>query len=124
MNIRDLIKKARLTARTPDEMLLPERFEEYLDLLEMHAQVSKEELVELKPRLKKSLLSLKEVAERVAKTYGMDPNTLIEQFINPQNIGMELNRSLSDFQYNVAETLEKPKKSGTLSKRKNKNLKV
>lgn len=124
MNVRDLIKKARQTAKTPDEVLLPERFEEYLDLLEMHSQVSEKELVELKPRLKESLLSLREVAERVARTYGMDPNLLIEQFTNPQNIGMELKKSLGDFQNNVAETLEKPRNPGKLSMRKNRNLKV
>lgn len=88
MDLREIIHKARETAKNPDEVLLSERFEEYLDLVDLQAQVTQKEMLELKPRLKNSLNSLKEVADRVALSYGMDPETLIQFFMGQSNIGM------------------------------------
>ena len=124
MDLREIIKKAKQTARSPDEVLLPERFEEYLDLLELSAQVTQKERIELQPRLKQSLLSLKEVAERIARTHGMDPAHLIETFMEPQNIGIDLKQSIQSFERSLNESLELPRKSEALKKRKNRSLKV
>lgn len=124
MDLREIIKKAKQTAKSPDEALLPERFEEYLDLLELMTQVTQKERFELQPRLKKSLSSLKEVAEKVAHAYGIDPAAMIETFINPQNIGIDLRQSIQNFQRNMNESLEISQKSHSFKKRKNRNLKV
>lgn len=124
MDIREIIRKAKQTAKNPDEVLLPERFEEYLDLLEMRTKATKEELAEIQPRLKKSLAALKEVADRVSISYGMDPSLLIDFFMNQQNVMPGLKQSIQSIQRDMNEPLEAPKKPTRLTKRKNKNLKV
>ncbi len=121
MDIREVIKKAKQAARTPDEVLLPERFEEYLDLLEMRTLAGKEELKEINLRLQQCFASLKEIADRVSLSYGMDPRGLIEFFSNPQNIGMDVKKSIQGIPTFPIEVLPKRDK---LSKRKNKNLRV
>lgn len=88
MDLREIIQKARENAKSPDEALLSERFEEYLDLLELRTQVTQKESVELQSRLMKSLASLKEVADRVADSYGVEPEKLVHFFMSQANIGM------------------------------------
>lgn len=88
MDLREIIQKVKETAKNPDEVLLSERFEEYLDLLGLQTQVTQKEMLELKSRLKKSIDSLKEVADRVALSYGVDPEALIQFFMGQTNIGM------------------------------------
>lgn len=124
MDLREIIKKAKQAAKSPDEVLLPERFEEYLDLLELSTQVTQKERFEFQSKLKQSFASLKEVAERVARSYGMDPAILMETFMNPQNIGIELKQSIQSIQRHMNEPLEVPRTSQAFKKRKNKNLRV
>ncbi|MBU6383156.1 MAG: hypothetical protein KGR16_02425 [Verrucomicrobia bacterium] len=87
MNIREIIRKARQIAKTPDEVLLSERFEEYLDLLDMRTQVTQSEQDELNLRIERSLQALREVSRRVAQLHGMDPS-VFTQFADVPNIGM------------------------------------
>ncbi len=87
MDIREIIRKAKETAKNPDELLLAERFEEYLDLLELRMQATQSEMVEIQIRLQRTQHSLQEAANRVAASYGIDPQSL---FRTLQNIGIEL----------------------------------
>ena len=121
MDIREVIRKAKLSAKTPDEVLLPELFEEYLDLIEMRVHASERELAELAPRLKRTFLSLKEIADRVSVSYGMDPAQMVEFFINAQNqIGAEWKGAIQ--KYKTEPKKEAP--SVPVRRRKNKSMKV
>ena len=124
MDVREMIKKAKETAKTPDEALLPERFEEYLDLLEMRGQLSKEESLELSPRLEKSLSSLKEVADRVSLSYGMDPASMMEFFSNPTNMDPRFSHSVQGLKGKTDGTIGAELSPSNKLKRTNKNLKV
>jgi hypothetical protein len=122
MDIREVIRKAKLSAKTPDEALLPELFEEYLDLIEMRVHASEKELAELAPRLRRTFLSLKEIADRVSVSYGMDPAQMVEFFINAQNqIGAEWKGAIQKFK---AEPKKDELPVPVRKKRKNKSMKV
>lgn len=123
MDIREVIRKAKLSAKTPDEVLLPELFEEYLDLIEMRIHASENELAELTPRLKRTFLSLKEIADRVSISYGMDPAQMVEFFINSQSqIGAEWKGAIQEFKAEPNKSSKAPARKG--SRRKNKSMKV
>lgn len=122
MDIREVIRKAKQSAKTPDEVLLPELFEEYLDLIEMRIQATQQELIELAPRLKRTFLALKEIADRVSFSYGMDPAQMMEFFVNSQNqVGAEWKGVVQTLPSNQRPTAQTSTK---VSKRKNKSMKV
>lgn len=119
MNVKEVIKKAKQAAKTTDELLLPTRFEAYLELLEQKKQGSQEERALLEVKIQESLLSLKEVADRISTTYGIDPDSMIEFFMNPMNVDPNFTASIEGIQFGSSEI-----KRSKLPKRNNKKLKV
>lgn len=84
-NIRDLIKELKQSSTTPDELLMADRFETYLDLIDLKRTASGKELNEIEPRLQETFLSLAEVCDRLSVHYGMSPTNLLESFTRDES---------------------------------------
>ena len=124
MNVKEVIRKARQAAKTPHELVLPDCFEEYLELLEMRGQASPEERLEIEPRLEQSRLALKEAAEKVALSYGVGPSQMVAFFSNPTHAGPSFAEVAAESQHSERKAVAQPATPYKFRKRKNKNLKV
>lgn len=120
MNIREIIRKARQSAKTPHDLLLPDCFEEYLDLLETRSKACQEDWPFIEVRLRQSLSSLKEAVEGVAISHGINLDTLIEHFSDPKNIDPSFARPGQELGiFSIEKTANLPK-----IKKINKNIKA
>lgn len=77
--IREVIQKAKTMAQGPEDLVLSERFEEYLDLLDIQNTLTNpKEQKEFMPRLKASFASLQEAVARACLSYGVSFEELME----------------------------------------------
>lgn len=119
MDLRELIRKAKQTAKTSDEVLLARHFEDYLDLLQMRGEIRKEDLPSYTERLNQSLAILRAAADKVVLNYGLNSQQLADFFANP---GSHPDAEIIQSMKNASES--SVPRSQKLRKRTNKNLRV